>query len=119
MRASLAVLTVAIAGCAQTHPSPDIVQPQDVRFISGREALAGCAMLGVIDSRDLSNGGTNTSMPDERNHFRRLQNEAAKLSANVVLLTDTPAGMNAANIPGGAVRPGEAYRCERPVGGRA
>jgi hypothetical protein len=118
MRAPLFVMAVAIAGCGQTHPSPGTVQPQDVRFTTGREAVARCTMLGVIDSRDQSNGGTNNSAPDERNHYRRVQNEAAKLGANTVLLTDTPVGMNAENTAGGAVRHGEAYRCERAVGGR-
>ena len=73
-------------------------------------------MLGVIDSEDKSNGGTVTQTPDERYASRRLQIEAARLQANLVLIGETPTGMEGNNTRRGRVIQGEAYRCERRTG---
>ena len=70
-------------------------------------------MLGVIDSSDKTNGGSVTQMPVERDAHRRLQNEAARLGANTVLLTASPVGMASTSAAYG-----EAYSCTHPVGGR-
>jgi hypothetical protein len=112
---AVAVATTLTA-CAPARSSE--IQPQDVRFTKGRESVGGCTMLGVIDSRDQTNGGTVSQTPVERDPYRRLQMEAARLRANTVLLDEAPAGMGGNNTPGGRDIQGEAYRCSRPIGGQ-
>jgi Domain of unknown function (DUF4156) len=117
MRALAVAFAVAIAGCASARPSAT-TQARDVRFTKGRDSVKGCTVLGVIDAGDKTNGGAVTQMPVERDPFRRLQNEAARLDGNTVLLNEVPVGMTGNNGPSGVLISGEAFRCARPVGWR-
>lgn len=112
MRAHVVVLAAAIAGCAPA-PSASAPQPQNVGFTNNREAVKGCTMLGVIDSGDRTNGGSVAQSAAERDPYRRLQTEAVRLQANIVLLNEAPTGMSLENKPGGPLIVGEAYRCSR------
>ena len=118
MRIVALVLVTAVAGCATVRPeSPP--QPLDVRFTNNRDAVKSCTMLGLIDSSDKTNGGAVSQMPAERNASRRLQNEAARLGANMVLVSEAPPGMSQEHGPMGPLMLGEAYRCARPRDARA
>ena len=74
--------------------------------------VKGCTMLGLIDSSDKTNGGAVTQMPAERDPYRRMRNEAARLEANTVLLNEAPEGMSGQHGPSGTLMQGEAYRCD-------
>jgi hypothetical protein len=114
MRTRIVLLALAVSGCSPARPTAVAApQPQDVRLTNSRDAVKGCTMLGVIDSGDKTNGGAVTQTPVERDHRRRLQNEAARLEANTVLVNEAPLGMSGQNSPGGTLLYGEAYRCSR------
>lgn len=67
--------------------------------------------MGIVDSRDKSNEGTADQMPAAQELYRRLRNEAAKLGANFVLLSENPSGMSSVSLVSG-----EAYKCPLPQG---
>jgi hypothetical protein len=106
MRALAVVIAFTLSGCARTQ-TQSAPAPQAIRFTNSREAVRSCTSLGLIDSSDKTNGGTVSQTPVERDRYRRLQNEAARLGANIVLVAEAPQGMlrDASRIDG------EAYKC--------
>ena len=105
MRYRPVLLAVAVAGCASTHQA---AKPPIVRFTNNRDVAKDCMPLGYVDSSDKTNGGTVGAMPPEDRADRRLRNEAAKLGANIVLLSETPTGLTKDPL-----QRGEAYKCPR------
>ncbi|HEV7991385.1 MAG TPA: DUF4156 domain-containing protein [Gemmatimonadaceae bacterium] len=103
MRLFAVVFAASVVGCASTHPTP---APQAVRITNSRDVVKYCNSLGLVESNDKTNGGAVTQMPVERDRYRRLQNEAAKLGADMVLLQESTPGMQTDN----ELR-GEAYKC--------
>jgi hypothetical protein len=108
MRALAVVVVLTVSGCATSHRTP---APQAVRFTNSRDGVSGCTSVGIVDSNDNSNEGTVDQVPVEQDRYRRLRNEAARLGANVVLLSENPSGMTS-----GSVVNGEAYKCPLPQG---
>jgi hypothetical protein len=103
MRTLAIFAVVTVAGCASGHRNSG---PQSVQMTKNRDAVRGCTSLGVIDSDDHTNGGAATQTVVDRDRYRRLQNEAARLGANIVLMTGGPSGINDTRL-----LYGEAYRC--------
>jgi len=107
MRVLHVVVAVTIAGCASAHPSPST---QTVGVTMSRDAVKGCTPLGVVDASDnVSSGGTADRMPLGQESTRQLRAAAARVGANMLLLSENPTGMTNGN----QVR-GEAYKCARP-----
>lgn len=102
-RAFLAVASViAVAGCVTTQLTPG---GQRVRVTPNPDVVRGCTYLGPIESSDLMNGGMIGQSAAEENANRRLRNDAAKMGANVVLVSTSTT-----TTSGSRVR-GEAYGC--------
>lgn len=108
MRALAVVFVLTVSGCATSQRTP---APQAVRFANNRDVVRGCTSVGIIDSSDKSNEGTVDQVPVEQDRYRRLRNEAARLGANLVLLSENPSGMTS-----GSLVNGEAYKCPLPQG---
>ena len=108
MRALAVVFVLTVSGCATSHRTP---APQAVRLTNNRDVVRGCSSVGIIDSSEKSNEGTVDQIPVEQERYRRLRNEAARLGANVVLLSENPSGMTS-----GSLVNGEAYKCPLPQG---
>jgi len=109
MRALQIVVAVTMVGCVSTRPSPPA---QTVGVTMSRDAVKGCAPLGVVDASDnVSSGGTSDRRHAESDANRQLRAAAARLGANMLLLSDNPIGMSRDSTK---VARGEAYKCARP-----
>lgn len=103
MRALIAVVLVLMCtACVTTKLTP---AGQSVRVTSNPDAVKGCQLLGPVVGKDRMNGGTMGQGAAEENAHRRLQNAAAEMGADTVLLVTVDTGTS------GSIQRGEAYRC--------
>jgi hypothetical protein len=106
MRALQVVVAVTIVGCASSHPSPPA---QTVAITNSRDVVKGCTSLGVLDASDNPSGrlwADNTSR--QVYETAQIRAAAARLGANVLVMNESPTGMNSLRR-----EQGEAYVCER------
>lgn len=108
MRALQVVVAVAIAGCVSAPPSP---AAQPVRITSNRDVVKDCEPLGHVDARDDVSSRHTPDRTLAQAELNKLRAVAARVGANVLLLSDEPVGMNKAPME---LQRGEAYNCGRP-----
>lgn len=103
MRRSYAILAfVLVAGCARTRLAP---QASRVRVTLNQDDVKGCRLIGSVEAsrkRYLWFPGKGTS---QESVSRQLRNDAAKVGANVVVLTSSTTGMTRSESRG------QAYAC--------
>lgn len=100
-RLTLPVLLL-VTSCAYAKLDP---AARDVRVTSNTDAVRGCTLKGEVTGADALNGGLVGQGAAEKNAMVKLRNEAAKIGANVVLLST-----GSTNFSGSRYR-GEAYAC--------
>ena len=103
MRISVALLSILLTGCITTRLSPEGAQ---VRVTANPNAVEGCELLGEVSGGDRLNGGALGAGAAEKNARAKMQNRAAEMGANVVLISGSSSGI------GGASMFGEAYACD-------
>ena len=96
-------MTVLFAALVVTNCTTKLTpEAQAIRLTSNQDAIKGCDPLGQVTGTD----NLNSSGKSEENAHRRMQNAAAKLGANVVLIESAMSrGANGATVRG------EAYKC--------
>lgn len=95
----LALPVVALVSCVSLTP-----EGQKVRVTSDPVVVRGCTYLGAVQGRS-SWGGIAGQSTGEKNSMAKLQNGAAAMGADTVLLVTSHTGI------GGSQQRGEAYRC--------
>jgi Domain of unknown function (DUF4156) len=91
----LAILTVAsisasLLGCALTQLSPN---GREVRITEKPDVVKNCKLIGPVKGEDHLNGGIYGQVDAEVNATRRLQNAAASMGADTVLLSTSETGL--------------------------
>ena len=103
MRHSYVLLAfVLVAGCARTRLAP---QATRVRLTLNHDEVRGCRLIGSVEAsrrRYLWFPGKGAS---QESVSRQLRNDAARLGANVVVLTSSTTGMTRSESRG------QAYVC--------
>ncbi len=77
---------------------------EKVRVTTSAEVVHECTYIGVVEGRS-SWGGYAGQSTGEKNSMAKLQNNAAAMGADTVLIVTSHSGM------GGSQQRGEAYRC--------
>jgi uncharacterized protein YbjQ (UPF0145 family) len=95
----LAVLSFAVASCVSVTPAG-----RSVRVTSDPAVVHGCTYIGAVQGRS-SWGGIAGQAQGEKNSMAKLQNRAAEMGADTVLLVTSHSG------GGGSQQRGEAYLC--------
>ena len=90
-----------LASCVSTTPAGE-----RVRVTSNPEAVRECTYLGAVEGRS-SWGGYAGQSTGEKNSMAKLQNKAAEMGADTVLLVTSHSGV------GGSQQRGETYRCAK------
>ena len=104
---AVASISASSSGCALTQLTPE---GREVRITGKPDVVRNCKLIGAVKGEDHLYGGIYGQASAEVNATRRLQNTAASMGADTVLLSTSDTGMMGSSMSG------QAYLCAKASG---